>query len=146
MKLHEVYELPDLPGYRSLVGTLVSGWHRHLPELEGVEHDLPYELPDDSPLQIRLHIDHNFDGERTMTMGSVWFESSPFMVFYHAGRSGHDDYNDWTTNWGIRGQAVAYILTLVKSREPEVKNDDTHMDVPEMYGQTAEFWLAHKVR
>lgn len=132
MKPSEIYALPDIGNEYNAhdIFDLINGWHCHIPEFEHF-HDW-LELPADSPVKIRLHVDPYIDGDRCCTIGSVWLHDAPFMIFRHAGRSGHDQYDRFITDYPAYGRFVEYLRTLMPAATPpgDVRNADE--DIPDL--------------
>jgi hypothetical protein len=137
MKPSEIYALPDiaLPGHsRDIFGLMLNGWHCHIPEI-GDEHY--FELPDDSPLRIRIHTNPWIDYERVNTIGSLWMNDSPVMIFRHAGRGGHDQYDRFITDHEAYEKVIAYLKTFIPARPPEDVYDPEEdiADLNHFYGE-----------
>lgn len=104
------------------------------------------ELPDDfdpeqDRVKIKIHYDPPIDGSRCCTVGSVWFDDSPVMVFRHAGRSGHDEYDRFVSDKARFSQMVDFLrslLTLEEANEvEEIDPSKPLLELTEFYG----YWL-----
>lgn len=142
MKPSEIYALPfELNNWP--LGTLTDGWHNHLPEVgDTVYFDFYFDLPPNSPLQVRTHIDPYIDGERCCHIGSAWFDGKPVMIFRHAGRSGHDRYDRFITDTVGFDKMLQYIRSLMPGIEIEnvVDPNKDLKELDEFYGDTMA-WL-----
>lgn len=128
MKLSELYKTKVEWTSKSL-SHLKGCYYNHLPELtntyetefngydalEGLE-----EFND--KIEIRYHVDHNFDGRRVWTLATVWYDNHPVMAIQNAGREGDDHYERFISNKALFEDMVLYIVTLVV---PEDNRDKT---------------------
>lgn len=134
MKPSDIYNLPDIGNEynRKDIYLLSSGWHNHLPELPDLDTADLHELPAGSPVEIRLHVNPYIDGERCMTVGSVWFDKQPVMIFRHAGRSGHDDYDRFITNEELFFKMIGYLRGLIPDEEGLREVCDPNEDIADL--------------
>lgn len=83
-------------------------------------------------IEIRYYIDQNFDGERYMSMYSVWFKEKPFMICQIAGRGGRDHREKYVTDMNIYTQALSYIKSLMVVEEIMTDVIDPDKDCKEL--------------
>ena len=104
------------------------------------------ELPDDfdpeqDRVKIKIHYDPPIDGSRCCTVGSTWFDGFPVMIFRHAGRSGHDEYDRFISDKARFSQMVDFLrslLTLEEANEvEEIDPSKPLLELTEFYG----YWL-----
>ena len=116
MRPCDIYAMPDIARdwQKRDFYMLLNEWHNHLPEIKDT-YSL-YEIPLDSPMEIKVHFDAPIDYERCCIIGSVWFDNQPIMIFRHAGRGGHDDYDRFITDPMRFGKLVAYIQSLIPNQ------------------------------
>jgi hypothetical protein len=105
----QLYDLPISSSEDSWTQNLTT-IEEHLYEFES----LPYDL-DVSSLnyEIRTIKDHCYDGRRTWTLRTVWFEGVPFMIVQNAGREGNDHNDRFITNVAQYKKFVAAIQALL---------------------------------
>jgi hypothetical protein len=71
-------------------------------------------------LTVKYYIHSCFDGERGLSLYSVWLDNQPFMLCQDAGR-GNQDYNtQYITDREVYQQALNYLLTLTPTQEEPV--------------------------
>jgi len=97
--------------------------HGHF--FEGVDF---YTVDEDKNTRIETRTVHDpyIDGERCMTMASIWLDGKPFGISQAGGRGGRDFEARYITDPALYGEAVAYLLTLYTIEEDE---DDGPGDV-----------------
>jgi hypothetical protein len=89
-----------------------------------VSNNIPYNLDTSSiSLKIKVIKDHCYDGRRTWTLKTVWYEEKPFMIVQNAGREGEDYQDRFITDVPLYRKAVSALLDLVS------KEDDIMVDV-----------------
>ena len=81
-----------------------------LPEIE----EFNCEMMDlNTRIETKYYVDYCFDGRRTWTLASIWFDSTPIMIIQRAGREGDDHYNRFITNVEGFHKMVKYIRSLI---------------------------------
>lgn len=120
---------------------------KELDELKGFYADLLPEIDSDDlrsiddkneKVEIQYYVDYSFDGRRTWTLASVWFDSYPVMIIQRAGREGDDHYKRFITskdNFTSMVQYIRSLITLVKDDYLDVidENED-RKDLEMFYG------------
>lgn len=144
MKPSEIYKLPftvwDSP-HMSILDPLTDSWHRHLPmmdpEIDALS-DLGLEPELRERFQVRIHVNDYIDGERCRVVGSLWFDQHPVMIFRHAGRSGHDSYDEFVTDSARFEKALDFLRSLIAGDNPTYRTVDPEKDIKELdffYGE-----------
>lgn len=135
MKPSDIYALPNIAhkfASRDVCGYLLNSWHQHIPEIDSYDFG---KLPEDSPLEIKIHVDPFIDGYRVLTIGSLWWHGNPVMIFRHAGRSGHDAYDRFITDEAAYMDVVQYLRTFVKNDLSNViALNENNLDLDSFFG------------
>lgn len=123
MKISELYKREPESTSKCL-GHLKGFYYDHIKELsDSLNIDSYYGLEDkNEKVEIKYYKDHCFDGRRTWTLASVWYDNSPIMVIQNAGREGDDHRVRFITNNKGYDEMLQYISSLIEF-DNEVKND-----------------------
>jgi hypothetical protein len=119
----QLYSLPseDLP-YECTVFSIAE----HLYE---VQNDIPYDLDTESlPFEIKVLKDHCFDGRRTWTLKTVWWEDKPFMIVQNAGREGRDHVDRFITSVPQYKKFIAALQDLIGQDDDQISRDMLGLD------------------
>lgn len=109
---------------------------RHMPEIN--ERNLPWDFRSNR-FEILYYRDHCFDGRRTWTLASAWFDGVPFMITQNAGREGDDHERRFLVAPGTYQLATSYVLSLCVVEAPDVVGpDDEISDLTEFYSCSLE--------
>lgn len=119
---NDVYALPTQEITRN--PHILVGCYYDFLEDSGIDsYDLQYDACQDSMrLEIRAHKYFNFDGRRFWRLATVWFDNKPVMIIQNAGREGDDHRKRFITDPSLFWEMVAHIRTLIKHKEPELKD------------------------
>ena len=136
ISLNDIYAAPVIREEKGIY-LLTGCWFNNLPEL-------PNDFdPDQDRVKVKVHYDPYIDGERCCTVGSVWFDGFPVMIFRHAGRSGHDEYDRFISDKVRFSQMVDFLRSLLTVEEAEeVEEIDPSkplLELTEFYGYWLEF-------
>lgn len=128
-----VYNLQPIKIKRCL-GNLKGFYYDHLPEIK----DDLWGLQDkNKKVKIKYYADHCFDGRRTWTLASVWYEDKPVMIIQNAGREGDDHYKRFITSKKLFREMVNYITSILPTNDFEVEFFDENEEIEgliEFYG------------
>lgn len=133
MKPEELYSL-ETNGISFDVGVLGD----FFPE---VNYSLWYTA-ENTRMEIRTHVDYDFDHRRCWTLRSLWLDGKPFMIIQSAGREGRDHRERIITDIEVFKKAVLYLIELCMNQESfvedelgnDVYNFETHGSVDAFYG------------
>jgi len=135
MKPNELYQRKPERTTHELY-SVIGGWEPHIAEID--ECDFYYDkCQEEERIEIKFYKDFCFDGRRTWTLGSIWFEGKPLMVFRNAGREGIDHYSRFITNQELYHDMVAYLRSFCIDQDLEVYDPDEDIeDLESFYGNT----------
>ncbi len=80
-------------------------------------------------VEIRYYQDYCFDGRRTWTLASVFFDNTPVLIFQRAGREGRDHQGHFITNRHAFNLMEAFFRSLLPP-PPDGETFDPAEDVP----------------
>jgi hypothetical protein len=114
-----------------------------VPEIVVDDWDCPLAYIEASDrIRILVHKDFDFDGRRTWTLLSVWFEDVPFMITQTAGREARDHRKCFITNINVYRSFVQHLHLIMHYDYREIDDElildpDDHCDeIAAFYGQT----------
>jgi hypothetical protein len=118
-----------------------GGWHTVTVHLQEVDY---YDLDTDKieatrRFEVRTLVDHDYDGRRTWTLETVWFDSKPVMVVNSSGRDGDEYHERWITDGAAFGDLIVFLNSFRKTDEQSgdfVKASDVIPAMTEFYNHT----------
>jgi len=139
MKAIDLYKLEPQRIERCL-GHLKGYYYDHLPEISEKRYiDSYYGLEDvNEKIDIKYYADYSFDGRRTWTLASVWYENDPVMIIQNAGREGDDHRVRYITNEQSFKKMISYIESLLTVEDNEcadlINDNDDIETLDRFYG------------
>lgn len=96
------------------------------------------KLLESKRFETRTLVDHSYDGRRTWTLQTVWFDNQPVMVVNSSGRDGDEYDNRWITDGANFHNMVSYLNSLIERDEDSdfVKADAVIPAMTEFYNGT----------
>ncbi len=91
---------------------LVGPYGNHIPEA-GYYSDVLDIAGDLERVEVRCLHYEDFDGRRTWSLSTVWFDGNPIMITQNAGREGRDHRERFITDAVGYVNMIAYIRTLI---------------------------------
>lgn len=131
MKPNELYQkTPET--ISKCLGHLKGFYYDHIHELSDSRNvDSYWGLENkNEKVEIKYYVDHCFDGRRTWTLASVWFEEKPIMVIQNAGREGDDHRVRFITDAENYKRMLHYISTLLEEDDVTLESVDPDEDIP----------------
>lgn len=83
---------------------------------------------------VKKHFFHNFDGERTISLNSVWFDGKTVMITQHAGRGGRDHNRRFITNYSSYNDMVNFIRSCSEEQSDYCDLAEECPELTEFYG------------
>lgn len=96
-------------------------------------------IEESNRIEVKKHFFHNFDGERTMSLYSVWFDNKPIMVTQGAGRGERDHRMRFITDIAMYIEMIGFIRSCSSDVVYDVYSETEN--IPELtmfYGITIE--------
>lgn len=127
MKPADIYSLE--PQFRSHdLDCVLNGWHHLVYEVE--LHLMDYVKMDaQTRIEERVYFNPYIDGHRVFTVGALFFDGEPVMIFRYAGRSGNDAKDRFVTNADLYAKMVVFMQSLYKTQLEEEDVIDPRVDV-----------------
>lgn len=82
-------------------------------------------------IKIKYYQNYCFDGERTWSLGSVWFHDKPVMIIRNAGRGGQDHTSRLVTDEAVYLDMISYLKTCMHGQGTE-NLVDPDKDIPDL--------------
>ncbi|MED1125287.1 hypothetical protein [Bacillus atrophaeus] len=124
------------------LGHLKGYYYDHIIELtDQYNLDSYYGLEEkNEKIEIKYYADCCFDGRRTWTLASVWYENKPVMVIQNAGREGDDHRERFITEPKLYDKMLTYIASLLNIdtsvKHDIYREDDDIKELDNFYGFT----------
>jgi len=123
MTAKEIYNWPPESTSKDIGDGLLSTLRLsgYLPENHGNKH-----------VELKSYINHDIDGNRYISMSSVWFKNKPVMICQEAGRGGKDHNEHFITDSSVYIEMVKYVRSLITIEEDDIDVLDPTVECKEL--------------